>query len=398
MRRFLHIFVFLLLISKLVCEESALSFSDAQLKLLPVQYNGKIGPLEAGAQWWLSEVYHHKMLLSEHRKLLPTVTSTALEFLWALPYFPSVAVSFPLFWIEEASLKSLLGLEGTSQRFSFQDLAQGFEKMVNINLQVIEQMIASAFFKMSKSSLIMPGQKLTLKIINDDIECLVSDQQLLVTSAPARVPWHFLSTICLTQPYPIAILEQAGAFPEQSLHHLLTHFLQFRRFLQSQSLLGTLFFAALSTADPLGDIYKKLFSASPFELPSILSQFFEQYGKSEQNLPTVFQLRAENILYKYPFLKAAVGCYTVSLLLFCFHGKARIFAWISLFCGFLLQASVHFLKTATFSYAFTMLDCALLVAWLSLLIGLVFFAAFRRKAPLLAALMASEGVLLFSLF
>ena len=77
-----------------------------------------------------------------------------------------------------------------------------FENVLQFNLKVIEQMILASFFKFSQGLSLYPGQKLQFRVVNAEIECLFYEHKIVVTSAPALVPWNLLR---ISSPYPIEL-------------------------------------------------------------------------------------------------------------------------------------------------------------------------------------------------
>lgn len=318
----------------------------------------------------------------------------------------------------------MLELESSSDRFSFRQLRHAFEDVLAINLKVIEQMILSSFFKISQGTTFVSGQKLNLKIINADIECLFFDHKLVVTSVPSRFPWHFLSAMCVSSPYTIELSETNQVPWGKSLYSLLFHFLQFREVQHSQCLLNTVFLSPFSKefADQskpyvgeLSSLYNAIFSSSEqglrLSLPKFITRYQEALREGMVSYPTLFQLKAEKAFVKYPILRGSAACYALSLLLFLFHslrnfrkkmGKAGALllssaAWALMTVGFLLQGGALLFKTVVFSYPplSTMFDSVLFVSWLSVLIGFVFFVIFRTRFPIFGALICTEALFLF---
>ena len=386
------------------------------LEYIPVFYEGRVRPLESCARLWLKDVYKRETLLAEHRQFLHLSSSSPLEFLWRIPYDPSVQ-NVPLFWIEEDELKTFLGLRRDSHRFCYVELRHAFEDVLAINLKVIEQLILSTFFKTSQGISLAPGQKLILKIINADIECLFLEKKLVVTSAPPIAPWHFLSALCRASPYTIDLqAPQAIAAWEKTLNSLLFHFLLFKDVLLSKTLLNTFFLSPFSAElialpnpaiNEISSLYNSIFS--PQRIDSSIFQFFELYQNNSFSLyPSVARLKAENVLSKFPILRSTAVFYGISLLGFLLYslrgtqqksyGKIIAFlAWISLGGGFLLHGSSLLFKAIVVAHPplSTMFDSVLFVAWLAILIGFLFFAIFRNKLPIFASLICCETLFVF---
>ncbi len=403
------------------------SDSPPELGSLPVFYKGRIRPLDSCARLWMNEVYHRETLLPEHKKLLQFSQDAPVDFLRFLQSSSSSAIAaLPFFWIEEEEIKSLLELKHDSERFSFEELRYAVEDVLAINLKVIEQMILSSFFKISRGTTLFKGQKLHLKVINADIECLFFDHQLVVTSAPTLIPWHFLSSLCCKRPYTIDLSQFQSAPCGTSLQALFFHFLQFKELRNSHSLLNTLFRSPFSQEfvdhsspgiSEISSLYDSLFLPSGIHLSAILPQFFFRYHAALRegllSYPTFFQLKVEESFFKYPVLRASSAFYGLSLLCFFAYSMRRFrrkfgrsksllvrgIAWGSLAAGFLLHGGALLYKAVLFfnPSLSTLFDSVLLIAWLSVLIGFVFFAVFRSKFPIFAALICTQTLFLFLL-
>ncbi len=174
-----------------------------ELGSIPVYYEGRIRPLESCASSWMHSVYNRNHLLPEHRQFFLSPISNPLEFLWSL-HSPN-AEKFPLFWIGEKELKETLQLTAAADRFCYEELRHVFENVLEFNLKVIEQMILASFFKVSQGVSFYPGQKLHLRVNNAEIECLFFENEIVVTSAPAAIPWNFLCSLCRSCPYAIEL-------------------------------------------------------------------------------------------------------------------------------------------------------------------------------------------------
>lgn len=364
---------------------------------LPVYYEGRIRPLDACAQSWMQTVYNRNRPLPEHRAFFPVPVTTPLEFLWALR--SPDAGKFPLFWIGEREIKELLHLKSSEERFCYEELRHVFENVLQFNLKVIEQMILASFFKFSQGLSLYPGQKLQLRVVNAEIECLFYEHKIVVTSAPALIPWNMLR---ISSPYPIELKDPPRWI--QTLQTLLYHFLQFKDLQFSKSLLNSVFLSPFSQGQEIESSY-----ASVFEGSSDLNHFFKAYRvfqkKNPSDYPSFFQLKAENFFIKYPLLRISAGLYLLSLLGFMLFSKRWFrkvigslkLPWVALIFGFILHSGALFFKTVIFATPpiLTLLDSCLFLSWLSMVVGFLFFWIFATRIPIIAALVFIQAIFVF---
>ena len=390
----------------------------SELGFLPVYYEGRICPLDACASSWMQTVYHRDRLLPEHRQFFRFPIATPLDFLWSL-HSQDIG-RFPLFWIGEKEIKEVLQLDVSVDRFCYEDLRHVIENVLAFNLKVIEQMILSSFFKLSQGVSIYPGQTLHLRVIDAEIECLFSEHEILVTAAPALIPWNFLRSHCRSSPYVIE-LKDPGTIPHwiKSLQTLLKHFLQFKDLQFSKTLLNSVFSSPFpETAEQTEEVsssYESVLRSAhegPIEkiLPSLehffaLYRIFQQQFSSEY--PSYLQLGVEKFFIKYPILRSSAVLYFLSLLCFIFHSKRSLrkafgkplmlSAWLALVLGFILHSGALFFKTVVFSNppVLSLFDSCLFLSWLSIVVGFLFFWIFATRVPMIAALVFVQAIFTF---
>jgi hypothetical protein len=441
------VFIFLIALGVLDAYES--DFGS-----LPVYYEGRVRPLDACAQSWMQEIYNRNRLLPEHRTFFSVPVATPLEFLWALR--SSEAGTFPLFWIGEKKVKEVLHLKNSEERFCYEELRHVFENVLQFNLKVIEQMILSSFVKFSQGISLYPGQKLQLRVVGAEIECLFFEHKIVVTSAPALIPWNILR---LSFPYPIELKDPPRWI--QSLQTLLHHFFQFKDLQFSKS-----FLSPFSQGQEIESSYAAVLDGS-----IDVNQFFNAYRAFQKKFPcdypSYFQLKAENFFIKYPLLRISAALYLLSLLGFILFAKrwfrkaigsltrlcnflnplassicSRTFGpgaklvdlftrkgfltpsfenkrlrkqisrgprvkkvtksslklpWVALIFGFILHSGALFFKTVIFATPpiLTLFDSCLFLSWLSVVVGFLFFWIFATRIPIIAALVFIQAIFVF---
>ncbi len=379
------VFIFLIALCVLDAHES--DFGS-----LPVYYEGRVRPLDACAQSWMQEVYNRNRLLPEHRTFFSFPVATPLEFLWALR--SSEAGKFPLFWIGEKKVKEVLHLKNSEERFCYEELRHVFENVLQFNLKIIEQMILSSFFKFSQGISLYPGQKLQLRVVDAEIECLFFEHKIVVTSAPALIPWNVLR---LCSPYPIELKDPPRWI--QSLQTLLHHFFQFKDLQFSKS-----FLSPFSQGQEIESSYAAVLDGS-----IDVNQFFNAYRAFQKkfpcDFPSYFQLKAENFFIKYPLLRISAALYLLSLLGFILFAKRWFrkaigslkLPWATLILGFILHSGALFFKTVIFATPpiLTLFDSCLFLSWLSVVVGFLFFWIFATRIPIIAALVFIQAIFVF---
>ncbi len=121
------------------------SFSE-----LPVFYKGRYCPLETMAREWLFQKYKRQSFLDKHRAHGKLSTNSAVEFFWKIHmtgYEPWT--HFPLFYIEDLSLKQTLKLDLEKSHFSFLELKKYFQSQTFYRtLESLDQLSMKSFLNL----------------------------------------------------------------------------------------------------------------------------------------------------------------------------------------------------------------------------------------------------------
>jgi ABC-type transport system involved in cytochrome c biogenesis permease subunit len=99
----------------------------SSLSELPVFYKGRYCPLEVMAREWLFQKYNRETFLEKHRVEGKLSTNSAVEFFWKIHQRGSEPwTDFPLFCIDDLSLKQALKLDLQKSHFSVLELKEYF--------------------------------------------------------------------------------------------------------------------------------------------------------------------------------------------------------------------------------------------------------------------------------
>jgi len=160
----------------------------------PVSYKGRFRPTDTYAKQWLYEIYHKDTLKNEHLQAFQAQTPSALDFVWQLHFFGHKKwEQAPLFWIRQAELKKLLGLNPQQNHFSYQTLHDKIYNDQEINLALMRKLLTTVYGQNLKA----PGNrsgKTTLELAPLAPGVWVShrNHQLTIIESPNSPPWQYL--------------------------------------------------------------------------------------------------------------------------------------------------------------------------------------------------------------
>jgi len=338
------VLVVLLSSAMCVCAEEAFEAT----RDLPVACKGRFCSLEASARLWLYDIYHKQEL-----KQSDTSDTSALGLLWRLHFLGHTPWdNTPLFWIHYAQVKEMGGLPLNQDRFSYNDLIflkEGLTGPAAAELTSLQEKL-KLFAEGSSSSLKM----LPLK--------------------KARGEWASLHALHKEN--------NVTAFSDADFQRVRSAYLALKNAVVNDKDIAP---ATERFANAYSDAYAKLAG--------------QQYKRAEGKAltyPTFARLHAETLYYRLPLIVAAIAAYGLALLLMIGNSRPRnILAMILLTAGFLLHTTVLAMRCFILQRppVSNMFETVVYVPWISLILGIAYYAFTKSRIVLAAATAASLALL-----
>lgn len=342
---------------------------------LPVVFKGRIRPLDTSARLWLEEFYHHQQILKSQSKEFGT--RSALDLVWRLHTSGHESLGHaPLFWIENADLKSQLNLDLSKSSFSFyelpkeintdestplttlQTLMQHYTQLEGLsNIQKEEDWLKSLAVKW-KSEGIEP-KEIGLRLeAQAPLMKRIANAGVLVKALPGRhnKEWYSLAALTIKKYQPhnreFEYASNFTIYSDDDFQAIRQAYLAGDKDLLAQKLMLA---------------YEKI-QGTPFQVAS---------GKSLK-YPTTRQLYIETLYYHIPMLPLAMVFYLFGILIYIFsytlrksHFKNTAFVFICF--AFVLHTSIliarcYILQRAPVS---NMFETLIYVPWLAMLLGII---------------------------
>ncbi len=186
MVRFLVLFL-------LICWTHTIEATDSP-SLIPTAYQGRIRPLEATGRLWLYDLYHRQQLLKDDLPAFHTTSQSAVDFFLTFHLMGHHQWDdAPLFWIQHASTKQLLGLNAKENRFSYNQLHQAFVEHEQTNQAVTNVLIRHHYHEAYRAPSNRSGStRLELTSLAQGLWVATKNQALIVVQAPSTPPWQHL--------------------------------------------------------------------------------------------------------------------------------------------------------------------------------------------------------------
>lgn len=395
----------------------SLGLEAAPANEVPVSFQGRIRPAEAYARLWLEELYHAPAIKRADWSSFDVSSGSALDLVWRVHLLGHQAFDqSPLFWVQSASLKQIVGLDLARNRFSYDELkhvlsgnlqASSFtdreKKQVEGELATLSRQLQ--LFSKSSGAL-LPTEKRYLQLLSE-------------MQAEGRAPKE-IARLLERQAPVLERLKEAGTLLKMlpgknatgewySLHALKVHVYDPNT--NTATLVGnfTLFtnedFAAIRHSystweqkrlagieDPL------LFEAFNERLLQAYQQIagtvqLEAQGKARY-YPSYQQLTAEAFYSQTPLIEIVIAAYCISLLVIVLGGASMSrWALLLLACAFILHTIVLGLRCYILERppVSNMFETAIYVPWVAVLVGFVFW---RSKVVLMASALGAILLLL----
>ncbi|MDP1834478.1 MAG: cytochrome c biogenesis protein CcsA [Chlamydiales bacterium] len=401
---------------------ACLSSLHAQSEV-PVAYQGRIRPLEAATRLWQYNLSHSQ--------------KAALSFAWELhikghePFDQT-----PLFWIQHADTKELLGLDTKQTRFSFYELQKKFLHDSHTNLRIVKALIAHHFADTYRSPQNRAGAtRLELTTLSPGLWAALKGNDIVVVQTPNTIPWHHITpgTIVNSQSKKIVIDELLSLWSNlisferfQPIHVVSSSEAPLRqqlleagsdfRVLPGKLVSGEWYsLRALDLpvgnftvySDALFEQIRREYAAQDLEAlsASLLKGYEDLAGTSYLhglNYPTLGQLRAEVFYYTTPLPLIALVIYFLAALFLALAAtlKSKRLAAIGvaiMVLAFIIHTGILALRCYILARppVANMFETVVYVPWIAVLCCSALY--YRIRTPLLPLAACSLAVILLSL-
>lgn len=414
-------------------------FENEAINLVPAAFKGRFRPLDVYARLWLYDWYHHEQIKPAHRAAFHSSDGSALDFLWKLHFFGHAPWDdAPLFWIHNAELKSVLGLDTTQYNFSYHQLHRAIYEDREANLRLMKPIIAYYFLKSYRDPTNRSmSAKQELKMLSPHLWVMLEGNEIVVATAPKNPPWHFLEPGFVVAEEGRQQDEWAGKALAEDALNLLSLLHQFAGFEGSASTNGDSLFKVLPSKRgkgewlPLRELKASSvgnFTLYPDELFAgirntylalekavgdsdsdgiqqlsflLASQLTEGYvalaekpyimasGKTIA-YPSLFQLQTESWYYRFPLTVLALIAYSIAfalLVLGLWNSSWRKWGIAMLCAAFLMHTFIlgircYILQRPPVS---NMFETVVYVPWIAVLAGFILFGFLRNQIPLIGS-------------
>jgi len=184
--------IFILFI--IIASSSTLEANKAPLPLIPAAWEGRFLPSSTYAKHWLYERYHSQEIAHKDLIHFSIKKNSGLNLVWKMHFLGYVPwKESPLFWIQRAELKKVLGLKLKEERFSYSHLKTSIEKKGVLNPLVAKKLMLHHFFQAFKAKENRERQTiLELKQLHPGLWLELKDNKIFVASLPEGNRWsHF---------------------------------------------------------------------------------------------------------------------------------------------------------------------------------------------------------------
>lgn len=396
MNRVLYYLCFLMCAASLVCGENPFEATQD----LPVACRGRFCSLESHARMWLYDFYHKQELKKDDLRAFGTEDRSALNLLWEVHFRGHHPWDdAPLFWIHYAKQKSLLGLDTSKDRFSFNAL-----KNKSLDDEQLSQQLLS--FVTYQGALAIENDAYTQMLGQMEIEGISSKEiaqaleqrfplsarlkgagstLLMLPLRTLRGEWvslHAFETKIYDQDAQrLVLISNFTAFTDTDYLRLRDAYLVLQNAVLSHQPIAD---AALNFSTVYSEAYARL-ADRPYR---------QAEGKT-LSYPSLWRLKAETLYYKLPLIGTAIVAYGLALI--AMAATRRLNGWTWIFIG--TGLAVHTIVLAARCYILqrppvsNMFETVVYVPWIALMTGIIFFFISRSRMILAAATAASLALL-----
>lgn len=411
-----------LLFILLICFNFAGAWADLfeSTKDLPVAYQGRFRSLESASKLWLFDLYHKDRIKKEDRPLFHSTDGSSLELLWKLHFLGHKPYDHsPFFWIHYADVKTLLGLNPLTDRFTYSQLSQ-----TNLmqSASSPHKSLADEIAKLQQNFQLFQrdDDNTNTLLVNlvKELQALKKNPQQMAQTVESRLPLlqrlqHAGTTLKLlparqlpgewlslhalkTQVYDlnseqVKLTQNFTLFNDTDFHRLQSSYLSLensaKNFYANESSEKSL--ALEHAIDTFVATYNKAY-ASLIQMPSQVAN-----GK-KLKYPSFWQLQAETYYHRLPLIELTLACYLGALLLFVLGRKTQKWGMGLLALGFLLHTAVMALRCFVLQRppVSNMFETVIYVPWIAMGIGFIFYFTSGTRYVLYAACAASLALLI----
>ena len=311
---------------------------------IPISYKGRFRPFEAYSKLWLQEIYHAEQIKKNDQEAFNLNDGSAETLVWNMHFLGAEAWNdAPLIWINQAALKSELGLDPKVSRFSFNTLNK-----LGVKNSELKKILA----------IYQETTKLPLNALPDAIK---------------NGEWHSLR-----------ILKSAHnltKYSEKTWSELKNLYLQLEHSIQTKNTREAHIITE-KFANSLMQAYEGVAGKA----------FTYAHGKALY-YPTITQLKVEKFYIHTPLLEICIILYFLACILLLLNRSTLGIAVIILaflLHSFILALRCYILKRPPVS---NMFETVIYVPWIAVLISLGMAYLFRNRLILIAASLLTLSLL-----
>ncbi len=359
---------------------------------LPAIYQGRIHPLSAVAKLWLYDFYHQEQLKSADLTAFHTNTNSALDLLWKVHFLGhSRWDNAPFFWIHHAELKSLLGLNTTQDRFSFNELLpfyeKGTEEASSYDKEKNRLLDALQLYK-SYEGATLPDESLYDEPASVRLQYAGPTLKMLPTRQGNK-DWVSLHALKIKTYDPklerLVPISNFTPFSDAHFESIRSAYLAIEAAIKNEK------------TDPK-DLHQALvtFTEEMQEAYALLVNTPYKTGKEKKLFyPSLMRLKAETWYYSFPLIQLAIGLYALALLLSTNRHTFK-YALIPLFLAFLTHSTILILRCYILQRppVSNMFETVLYVPWIAMAVGIFFYFKSRSTLILLTGAFCSLALLI----
>lgn len=380
---------------------------------LPVAYQGRFRSLESAARLWLYDSYHKQSLKKSDLDAFHTTDPSASDLLWNIHFFGHDEWNdSPFFWIHYASVKSLLDLEPTTERFSFNQLKEVLpEKGPSDEIDQLTQHL-QLFSSYEGNS---PSTQNVFETFYTSLQKQGHPQKEIGHLLEARFPYAQRLQAAGTTLKMLPVKSSPGEWVSLKAFKTKIYDPQKNTLVLSNNFTSFSNAHFLTLRKAYFELEKAVISSSgPDQIRKAATQFTEEYRNAYASLsgkpykqaqgksltyPTESRLQAETFYYRAPLIESALIAYLLALLIMLIARKQQklgFFIMTVILTGFAVHTAILILRSYILERppVSNMFETVIYVPWIAAAAGLIFYAIARSRLILGAALFASTALLI----
>jgi ABC-type transport system involved in cytochrome c biogenesis permease subunit len=278
---------FLFCLCLVLCSSSWALSPFEETQNLPVAYQGRFRSLDSAARLWLYDIYHKQQLKRDDLSAFDVDDPSALNLVWMVHFFGASRFNHsPFFWIHYASVKSLLGLSNTKERFSynaFQTALNSKESNVHVMEHLLPYEFARNYLAAANRS---QSDQIELERLSPGLWAALRRDDLIVAAAPDAAPWNYLSAGMVLIPearHQLKAIETSGKQLSDELLQLFHSMQQFVENTGSSAAINDDLDQTLTQLKRLGKSSKEIAQALDTHFP--LAARLQQAGSTLKMIP-----------------------------------------------------------------------------------------------------------------